>query len=119
VCARRQFKKKKEVLAKQTKEEVMEKYGTVAAKAEEDVLLLGQTERYVEYDRSGRVIKGQDVKARSRYEEDVLNNNHTAVWGSWWHDGTWGYACCHSLVKNSYCTGAAEGGLRAGLRVLV
>ena len=32
-------------------------------------------------------------------------NNHTTVWGSWWHDGAWGYACCHSTVKNSYCTG--------------
>jgi len=37
----------------------------------------------------------------------VLINNHTSVWGSWWSDGTWGYACCHSAVKNSYCTGKA------------
>lgn len=58
---------------------------------------------------AGRVIKGQEVKARSRYEEDVLVNNHTAVWGSWWHEGTWGYACCHSAVKNSYCTGKVRG----------
>lgn len=34
-------------------------------------------------------------------------NNHTSVWGSWWQDGTWGYACCHSTTKNSYCTGKA------------
>ncbi len=37
----------------------------------------------------------------------MLINNHTSVWGSWWHDGTWGYACCHQTVKNSYCTGKA------------
>lgn len=43
----------------------------------------------------------------ARYEEDVFHNNHTAVWGSWWCDGVWGYACCHSTVKNSYCTGKA------------
>jgi pre-mRNA-processing factor SLU7 len=43
-----------------------------------------------------------------RYDEDVLINNHTAVWGSWWHDGSWGYACCHSSIKNSYCTGERE-----------
>ena len=43
----------------------------------------------------------------SRYEEDVLVNNHTAVWGSWWQDGQWGYRCCHQTVKLSYCTGAA------------
>lgn len=45
------------------------------------------------------------MKARSRYEEDVHPNNHTSVWGSWWRDGAWGYACCHQAVKNSYCTG--------------
>ena len=43
----------------------------------------------------------------SKYEEDVYINNHTAVWGSWWQDGQWGFACCKSMVKNSYCTGAA------------
>ena len=44
---------------------------------------------------------------RSRYPEDVLINNHTSVWGSWWSNGTWGYACCHQTTKNSYCTGEA------------
>ena len=29
------------------------------------------------------------------------------MWGSWWSDGQWGYACCHQSVKNSYCTGSA------------
>lgn len=78
-----------------------------AEKPPDEALLLGQTEAYVEYDRTGRVIKGQEVKKRSRYEEDVFINNHTSVWGSWWQDGTWGYGCCHSTVKNSYCTGKA------------
>lgn len=47
------------------------------------------------------------MQARSRFEEDVYPNNHTSVWGSWWVDGDWGYACCHQTVKNSYCTGEA------------
>lgn len=36
-------------------------------------------------------------------------NNHTAVWGSWYDaaSGQWGYACCHSTVHLSYCTGEA------------
>ena len=55
----------------------------------------------------GRVIKGQEAKARSRYEEDARINNHTSIFGSWWSDGVWGYACCHQMVKNSYCTGTA------------
>lgn len=80
---------------------------SAAEKPPDEALLLGQTEAYVEYDRTGRVVKGQEVKKRSRYEEDVLINNHTAVWGSWWGDGAWGYACCKSTAKNSYCTGKA------------
>ena len=30
-----------------------------------------------------------------------------SVWGSYWKDGQWGYQCCHSLIKESYCTGSA------------
>lgn len=45
--------------------------------------------------------------ANSRFA--VLINNHTAVWGSWYDatTGEWGYACCHSMVHVSYCTGSA------------
>jgi pre-mRNA-processing factor SLU7 len=64
-----------------------------------------ENEAYVEYDATGS-IKGQ-IKSRpkSKYPEDVLSNNHTSVWGSWWRNFVWGYACCHSTTKNSYCTG--------------
>lgn len=31
--------------------------------------------------------------------------NHKSIFGSYWKEGQWGYACCHSLVKNSYCVG--------------
>jgi pre-mRNA-processing factor SLU7 len=36
-------------------------------------------------------------------------NNHTQVWGSWYNPstGSWGYACCHSTIHISYCTGQA------------
>ena len=47
------------------------------------------------------------TKTTSQYAENVLINNHTSVWGSWWKDFHWGYLCCHSTVKNSYCTGEA------------
>jgi pre-mRNA-processing factor SLU7 len=62
----KQFKEKKEGLNKKNTQEVLEKYGNEGKKPSEEVLLLGQTEAYVEYDRTGRVIKGQEVKARSR-----------------------------------------------------
>merc|ERR1711892_637380 len=67
------------------------------------------TENYVEYSRTGQVIKGQErAKVKSRYEEDVFPGNHSAVWGSYWEGGQWGFACCQSLIKGSYCIGADE-----------
>jgi pre-mRNA-processing factor SLU7 len=70
-----------------------------------------ESERYVEYDASGGIKGAPKTIAKSKYPEDKLINNHTSVWGSWWKNFQWGYACCHSMVKNSYCTG--EEGIRA------
>jgi len=72
-----------------------------------------------EYSRDGRVlIPGQSstssttksnvyTKQTSKYEEDVFQNGHNTVWGSYFHVGAfrWGYEDDHSLMKNSYCTG--------------
>ena len=69
-------------------------------------LLLAQTEHYIEYSRTGKIIKGAEKPiVRSRFEEDVYPSNHQSVWGSYWKDGQWGFSCCHSTIKNSYCTG--------------
>ena len=70
-----------------------------------------ENERYVEYDEMGAIKGAPKTVAKSKYPEDVFINNHTSVWGSWWQDFKWGYACCHSTIKNSYCTG--EEGRRA------
>ena len=68
-------------------------------------MAITESEAFVEYDESG-LIKGAPRKAaKSKYAEDVFTNNHMSVWGSWWSNFQWGYACCHSLIKNSYCTG--------------
>ncbi|KAJ9176438.1 hypothetical protein P3X46_011748 [Hevea brasiliensis] len=103
------YKVIKEKLKTQTKDTIMEKYGNAASEEElPRELLLGQSERQVEYDRAGRIIKGQEtVLPKSKYEEDVYINNHTSVWGSWWKDHQWGYKCCKQTIRNSYCTGAA------------
>jgi len=67
---------------------------------------------YVTYDpETGREIDQATGKVllkpvvRSKYPEDIHPGNHTSVFGSYWRDGQWGYQCCHSFVKNSYCTG--------------
>ncbi|KAK9383251.1 Pre-mRNA splicing Prp18-interacting factor-domain-containing protein [Kockiozyma suomiensis] len=65
-------------------------------------------EDYKEYSESGELIKGKPATIpKSQYPEDVYPGNHSSVWGSWWHDFKWGYACCHSTMKQSYCTGDA------------
>uniref|UniRef100_A0A3Q3VUS7 Pre-mRNA-splicing factor SLU7 n=1 Tax=Mola mola TaxID=94237 RepID=A0A3Q3VUS7_MOLML len=103
------FKVKKEEFKETQRGGILEKYGGeehLDAPARE--LLLAQTEDYVEYSRHGAVLKGlEKAIARSKYEEDVLINNHTCIWGSYWKDGCWGYKCCQSMVKQSYCTGEA------------
>lgn len=91
------------------KKALLEKYGG-QEKFNDDTLkkaAVTESERYVEYDERGLIKGAPKVKAKSKYPEDVLINNHKSVWGSWWSNFKWGYACCHSTVKNSYCTGEA------------
>ncbi|ORZ24417.1 Pre-mRNA splicing Prp18-interacting factor-domain-containing protein [Absidia repens] len=103
------YEAKKDSVRGSTQKGILEKYG--GAEHLESLpkeLLLAQSENYVEYSRTGRVIKGQEkAQARSKYEENVFVNNHHSVWGSYWADGKWGYQCCRSFMKNSYCTGQA------------
>jgi len=106
---KKEFVEKKEKLENKAKNEILETYGGQeyldAAPPRE--LIFAQTENYVEYSRSGRVIKGaEETVVRSKYPEDIHPGNHTSIWGSFWHEGQWGYKCCYSFVKQSYCTGA-------------
>ncbi|KAK6154066.1 hypothetical protein DH2020_013705 [Rehmannia glutinosa] len=105
------FNANKQKLKSETKDKIMEKYGNAAAdELLPRELLLGQSERKVEYDRAGRIVKGQETTSipRSKYEEDVCISNHTSVWGSWWKDHKWGYKCCQQTFTNSFCTGGAD-----------
>lgn len=105
----KEYDKKKDQFKSKVQEDVLKKYGGEEhLQAPPKTLLLAQTEDYVEYSRSGKIIKGQEKEIiRSKYEEDVFINNHTSVWGSFWRGGQWGYKCCHSFIKNSYCLGEA------------
>ncbi|KAJ4358508.1 mRNA splicing protein [Didymosphaeria variabile] len=88
---------------------LLDKYGGQEKFNDDTLRRAGVTEneRFVEYDERGLIKGAPKVKAKSKYPEDVYINNHTSVWGSWWASFQWGYACCHSTVKNSYCTGSA------------
>lgn len=107
---KREFNKRLDQQKAGVKDSLLDKYGGIEhiEHAPPRELLLAQTESYTEYSRAGTVIKGQEkATVRSRYEEDVYFNNHTSVWGSYWTKGSWGYKCCHSLIKESYCLGEA------------
>lgn len=110
---KQEYDKKRDELKGKARNIVIERYGGEEhLKAPVMSLLLAQTEHYVEYSRYGKIIKGQDRQVmRSKYEEDVYPNNHASIWGSYWQDGKWGYKCCPSFIKNSYCTG--ESGKKA------
>ncbi|KAG5951385.1 mRNA splicing protein [Claviceps sorghi] len=106
--SRRKEQEDTERLRAEREKILLGKYGHEAQKPIPSALrnmMITESETYVEYDEAG-LIKGAPRKAaKSKYPEDVLINNHTSVWGSWWSNFKWGYACCHSFVKNSYCTG--------------
>ncbi|KAG5997341.1 mRNA splicing protein [Claviceps spartinae] len=105
---RRKEQEETERMRAEREKELLRKYGGESQKPIPTALrnmIVTESETYVEYDEAG-LIKGAPRKAaKSKYPEDVLINNHTSVWGSWWSNFKWGYACCHSYVKNSYCTG--------------
>lgn len=86
---------------------LIEKYGV--AKHLQAVPMHGaavvESDKYIEYDEAGAVLGATKAIAKSKYPENVYINNHTSVWGSWWKGFQWGYACCHSIIKNSYCAG--------------
>lgn len=111
------IRKKEEKESREKKEEqrraLLEKYGGqehIGKNPLKEAAVI-ENERFVEYDAKGRLKGEANRKEKSMYAEDVFINNHTSVWGSWWKEFKWGYACCHSTVKNSYCIG--EEGRRA------
>uniref|UniRef100_A0A6S8EE24 Pre-mRNA-splicing factor SLU7 n=1 Tax=Aureoumbra lagunensis TaxID=44058 RepID=A0A6S8EE24_9STRA len=92
--------------------QLMAKYGdssTIDANKEENKLrsFQSQSESYREFDRHGQIVSGSQQIPSSKYAEDIYNNNHTSVWGSFFCPQTfqWGYADDHSTVRNSYATG--------------
>ncbi|KAF2839046.1 hypothetical protein M501DRAFT_758535 [Patellaria atrata CBS 101060] len=106
---RKKEKEESEVKRAAQKKALLAKYGSQDAVIDSKLkdMAVTESERYVEYDERGKIKGAPETKSKSKYTEDVFINNHTSVWGSWWRDFKWGYACCHSTVKNSYCTGAA------------
>lgn len=106
----KQYVEKKKTMESSKKDALLAKYTDGKALPILDPRLrLGQTEAYVEYGVDGRVKTSNMDHAvvRTKYEEDIYHQNHTSVWGSFYNRKTasWGYTCCHSCLKSSYCLG--------------
>lgn len=110
---RKKEREEAEVRRAEREKQLLEKYGSSNQQAIPVALcnMVTESEFFVEYDETGLIKGAPKAEAKSKYAEDVFINNHTSVWGSWWTDFKWGYSCCHSLIKNSYCTG--ETGIQA------
>lgn len=69
-----EFRQKKEELKDTNKVSILAKYGGAEyLESAPKELLQGQTEDYVEYSRTGQVIKGRErAKTRSKYPEDGM-----------------------------------------------
>mmetsp|Transcript_11443 Transcript_11443/g.20312 ORF Transcript_11443/g.20312 Transcript_11443/m.20312 type:complete len:692 (-) Transcript_11443:205-2280(-) len=83
---------------------------------EERVTRFGVSHAEQEYGRDGRLASATSGSSKQKkrmpvpckYEEDILVNGHTVVWGSYFHKGAfaWGFADDHCLIRASYGTGA-------------
>jgi pre-mRNA-processing factor SLU7 len=102
---RKKENEEREAKRRKRAEMLADQYGEQPAVPEALRTAITESETFVEYDEAGLIKGAPKQAAKSKYPEDIFNNNHTSVWGSWWSDFKWGYACCHSFVKNSYCTG--------------
>ena len=97
----REFERKKKTLNEQRRKQILEQYG--GAKYFEKPKPLVEAEK-------AAIARGPAEKAKEKFDR-----NHTARWGSYSKDGRAGYACCHQMTRNSYCTG--ESGKEAARKV--
>jgi len=91
----REYILKKEKLRLIKRFQLLTNYGTSIDEYSRDFEVMLENESL------GKANKNK--KKRPMYSEDFFINNHTTIWGSYWKDGYWGYACCRSFTKNCRC----------------
>ena len=96
----------------QLKSQLLTRYGGDEHLTKPSPSLLHTVDAMPLYDESGRLVAGgEKLVAKSKYVEDVLEGNHTQVWGSWCDREAgslrWGYGCCHATLRGAICVGDA------------
>lgn len=56
---------------------------------------------------TGALDSNRRLLESALYREDVLDNGHACVWGSWYDTASkrWGFACCRGLERGASCSG--------------
>lgn len=107
----REYKEKAKLLKISKRESILSKYGGDEhfTSVPDPQLLRAESETYQEFNAKGQVIKGPELLIpSSKYREDLLESNHTQIWGSYWSNGEWGYACCQQTQRAAYCLGVTK-----------
>jgi len=95
-------KQKKDEAAQTKKQAILGKYGGEEYMADKLALPVAQSEAYVEFSADGKLLKGpQPPNKCSKYQEDVLERGHSTVFGSYFKENRWGYACCGQVYRNA------------------
>ena len=103
----KKYKETKSDIVRTLKKNLVEKYGGEEYLNPPKIFIDQENETYSEYTITGKPvpIQNQSKKKKSRYEEDIFLNDHKSVWGSYFHEHFgWGYACCYSHDRNSFCS---------------
>uniref|UniRef100_A0A7S1PII6 Pre-mRNA-splicing factor SLU7 n=1 Tax=Percolomonas cosmopolitus TaxID=63605 RepID=A0A7S1PII6_9EUKA len=110
----KQLKERKKKHLEQHKADLIKKYGGEEHfKKPKQLAATQETEYYAEYSRSsGKIIGGhKKLMQKSKFDEDEFINGHTSVFGSFWKDGKWGFACCQCTNKLAKCPLSEEDGV--------
>lgn len=98
----REFLKKKQITTALRQNELDKNYGII-----ENVSTLPASVIFNQTDDDKILLKDslQYNIPSSKYVENQLELNHTKIWGSYYdiEKRSWGYGCCYSLMRNSYC----------------
>lgn len=98
--AHKEYLEKKKNLLKQTKKKILTNYG-IQDNSTTKNLFPEPLNQKNHIPQNPRMKKKKIIT--SRYSEDVFVNGHSSVFGSYWKDGKWGYACCKQFDKYCEC----------------
>jgi len=79
------------------REEIFQTTGVTQGQVEEISMTPEQRKAAEETKRRLEAVRANKEKS------GVLEFGHSNVWGSWFEDGQWGYACCRGLERGQPC----------------